>query len=95
MAETRIDDVKISTVFLGLNQDLSKNQDTALFETVAFVNNAVHQMRRYFIWEVAEAGHAGMVSLIRAEMETVRTSAAAAWAKLVKRWFSRPNTGEA
>jgi len=85
VAETWIDDICISTVFLGLDHNPLPDSDPALFETMVFANDADHQMRRYFIWEEAEAGHAEMVSLIREEMEDAQVKATAALAALMER----------
>lgn len=95
VAETWIDDVRISTVFLGLDHNFLDDQDPALFETVAFVGGAANKTRRYFIWEEAEAGHADVVSQIRNEMETTRISAVDAWATLVRRWSLAPDADKA
>lgn len=78
--ETLIDDVRISTVFLGLDYNTRPTGDPALFETMVFVGDATYHMNRYFIWEEAEAGHAEMVDRIRAEMLTAQVEAAVAWA---------------
>lgn len=85
VAETWIDDVRISTVFLGLDHNPFPDRDPALFETMAFVNGEDCHMQRYFIWEEAEAGHEEMVALIRAEMAQAKIKAAAAWATVWKR----------
>ena len=79
VAETWIDDVRISTVFLGLDHNHVPGADPHLFETVVFVDGVTHEMRRYFIWEEAEAGHAEMTELIRAEMEAAQVRAVQAW----------------
>jgi len=67
VAETWIDDVRISTVFLAIDHDPFGTGDPVLFETMVFVNEVTHNMKRYFIWEEAEAGYAEMVEQIRAE----------------------------
>ena len=79
MVETWVDDVRISTVFLGLDHNHGLSGDPLLFETMVFVDGVTHQMRRYFIWEEAEAGHAEMTELIRAEMQEAQVRAAQAW----------------
>ncbi|MBI2748010.1 MULTISPECIES: hypothetical protein [Comamonadaceae] len=85
VAETWIDDVRISTVFLGLDHNPVPGADPALFETMVFADDTTHEMRRYFIWEEAEAGHAEMAELIRAEMEAAQVQATQAWAKVYER----------
>ncbi|ELZ4498603.1 TPA: hypothetical protein N2C23_002499 [Pseudomonas aeruginosa] len=79
VVETWVDDVRISTVFLGLDHNHGLSGDPLLFETMVFVDGVTHQMRRYFIWEEAEAGHAEMTELIRAEMQEAQVRAAQAW----------------
>ncbi|MCC8445489.1 hypothetical protein [Xanthomonas translucens] len=85
VAETWIDDILISTVFLGLDHNFFPGADPALFETMVFAEDTTHQMRRYFIWEESEAGHAEMVALIRAEMEAAQISAAEALIQVYER----------
>ncbi len=85
VAETWIDDVRISTVFLGLDHSFLPGADPLLFETMVFVDGETHEMRRYFIWEEAEAGHAEMNGLIRAEMKAAQIRAAQAWAQVYAR----------
>lgn len=85
VAGTWIDDVRISTVFLGLDHNHALGGDPLLFETMVFVDGETHEMRRYFIWEEAEAGHAEMTELIRAEMEAAQVRAAKAWEQVYAR----------
>ncbi|EJV1369474.1 hypothetical protein RXE43_006444 [Pseudomonas aeruginosa] len=85
VAETWIDDVRISTVFLGLDHNHGPGGDPLLFETIAFVDDTAHEMRRYFIWEEAEAGHAEMTALIRSEMEAAKVRAGEAWRQVYER----------
>lgn len=82
VAETWIDDIRVSTVFLGLNHNPVPGADPALFETMVFVDGEPNQERRYFIWEEAEAGHAEMVADIRAEMARAHVHAEMAWRTL-------------
>ncbi len=85
VAETWIDDVRISTVFLGVDHNFFPGHDPALFETMVFADEEDFRMERYFIWEEAEAGHAEMVALIRSEMEQAQSQAAAAWKVVMER----------
>ncbi|MFT4103424.1 MAG: hypothetical protein QM674_20830 [Burkholderiaceae bacterium] len=85
VAETWIDDVRISTVFLGLDHNHGLSGDPLLFETMVFVDGETHEMRRYFIWEEAEAGHTEMTELIRAEMQAAQVRAAQAWEQVYAR----------
>ncbi|VFR32113.1 hypothetical protein ANK1_4081 [plant metagenome] len=74
--------MRISTVFLSLDHNPFEDSDPALFETMVFVAGEAHHVRRYFIWEEAETGHAEMVALIRDEMEAAEARAATAWASV-------------
>ncbi len=85
VAETWIDDVRISTVFLGLDHNPLPIGDPALFETMVFAGDSVFVARRCFIWEEAEDGHAEVVALIRAQMDLAQVNAAAAWAAVSAR----------
>jgi len=85
VAETWIDDIRISTVFLGLDHNHGVGGDPLLFETMVFVDGETHEMRRYFIWEEAEAGHTEMAELIRAEMRAAQVRAAQAWEQVYAR----------
>ena len=49
------DEVRVSTVFLGL--DHSWGGQPHLFETMVFVNGVEEGMERYATWDEAEAGH--------------------------------------
>ncbi|VFR47662.1 hypothetical protein BER2_4363 [plant metagenome] len=86
VAETWIDDVRVSTVFLSLDHNAFPGRDPALFETMVFVEGEPTSVRRYFIWEEAEAGHALTVGEIGREMEEAQTGAEAALGALMKRW---------
>src|SRR3546814_8874511 len=84
VAGTWIDDVRISTVFLGLDHNHAPGGDPLLFETMVFVDVETHEVRRYFIWEEAEACHAEMTELTRAEMEAAQVRAAKAWEQVYR-----------
>lgn len=89
VAETWIDDVRISTVFLGLDHGLPGITKPALFETMVFVGGRIYVMNRYSDWEEAEQGHAETEALIREEMDQAGVKAAAAWAAV----SARPRSG--
>ena len=55
VAETMQGDVRVSTVFLGLDHGFGGRRE--LFETMLFVNGADHGVERYSTWDEAEAGH--------------------------------------
>lgn len=53
--DTKRDDVRVSTVFLGLDHGWDGRKE--LFETMVFVNGADQGCERYATWDEAEAGH--------------------------------------
>ena len=53
-------DVRVSTVFLGLDHGFS-GKPPIVFETMAFVGHDVVDQERYATWAEAEAGHDRMV----------------------------------
>lgn len=61
VAETILGDVRISTVFLGLNHSfgsvLNHNRVPLVFETMIFGGILNLEMERYPTWQDAEEGH--------------------------------------
>jgi hypothetical protein len=53
--DTARDDVRVSTVFLGLDHGFGGRKE--LFETMLFVNGAEAGCERYSTWSEAEKGH--------------------------------------
>lgn len=68
-----IDDVTVSTVFLGINHGIEK---PLWFETMIFDGPDDGLCRRYQTWEQAELGHAVMVEATKYVVER----------KLIKLW---------
>ncbi len=73
-----IDGIVVSTVFLGLDHNffgnLDGNSDPLLFETMIFAGNwDGEEMRRYFTWEEAEAGHREMVAEVIKHQQTANS----------------------
>ena len=63
VAETHLsNNVRISTVFLGLDHSFSGGEPI-LFETMIFGGEHNNYQERYSTWEEAEAGHEKAVSL--------------------------------
>ncbi|MBJ7223566.1 MULTISPECIES: hypothetical protein [unclassified Brenneria] len=89
VAETWIDDFRVSTVFLGLDHNhnaLSNDEVPVLFETMVFAGpDPLDTMRRYSLWEEAETGHAEIVAQLRQEMDTAQVAALEAWKALMAR----------
>ena len=59
VAETTVGDVKVSTVFLGL--DHRESGPPILFETMVFGGPLDQEQDRYATWQEAEQGHQAMV----------------------------------
>lgn len=57
VAQTKIGDIEISTVFLGLNHNYLNRDSPLVFETIAFGGPRDGEMERYSTWEEAEMGH--------------------------------------
>lgn len=59
--------VKVSTVFLALDQGSFFQQDAKpiLFETAVFRNDKIESIRRCSTWEEAELGHAEVVEKVK------------------------------
>jgi hypothetical protein len=62
VADTVQGDVRVSTIFLGLDQN-HFGPTPLLFETMVFRAGKSAEMDRYSTWEEAEKGHAEMVKL--------------------------------
>jgi len=63
VAKTNIGDVKISTVFLGLNHNWGSGPPL-LFETMVFGGELDGEQERYSTWDEAEKGHKRMVERV-------------------------------
>jgi hypothetical protein len=50
-------DVRVSTVFLGIDSSLFGHGPPELFETMVFINGSGGDCERYATWDEAEAGH--------------------------------------
>lgn len=57
-------DVRVSTVFLGLDHNFYDRGPPLPFETMAFVGQEDVGQERYATWLQAEAGHARMVAKV-------------------------------
>lgn len=65
VAKTKIGDVLISTVFLGLDHSFGHGRPL-LFETMVFGGKLDQEMDRYSTWNEAEKGHATIVMRVKA-----------------------------
>ena len=69
VAETDVTpEVRVSTVFLGIDHNYSSEGLPVLFETMAFGGPLDDFQERYSSWEEAEIGHELTVARIRQEM---------------------------
>jgi len=66
VAKDEIGDVKISTIFLGLDHSFGQGPPL-LFETMVFGGDADGDMDRYSTWEEAEQGHAAFVTRFQSD----------------------------
>ena len=65
VAETQVGDVWVSTIFMGLDHNYSRQGPPILFETMAFVGGVSADyvgFARYATWDEAERGHADAVA---------------------------------
>lgn len=68
VAETFLGDVRVSTVFLGLDHHFGFDRlehVPILFETMVFGGPLDQEQERYATWDEAEAGHEEMVKRVR------------------------------
>lgn len=65
VAETHVGDMRISTVFLGLDHNFAGGPPL-LFESLVFDGTLDGEMERYTTWEEAEEGHTRLVNRVRA-----------------------------
>jgi len=66
VAKAQFGDVRVSTVFLGLDYSFGQGPPL-LFETLVFEGSHDGDMERCTTWEEAEAQHAAMVARISAD----------------------------
>jgi hypothetical protein len=64
VAKTWVNQVEVSTVFLGLNHRYGDEGPLQLFETMIFGGDHNEYQWRYATWDEAEAGHWSAVKLI-------------------------------
>ena len=65
VAKTEIDDILISTVFLGIDHNFIIKGPPILFETMVFGGNLDEELVRYCTYEEAERGHKNMVQRVK------------------------------
>ena len=65
--------IRVSTVFLGVDHNWSREGSPILFETMVFGVDNEHQ-RRYSTWEQAEQGHRDVIKLVTKELRDGKLS---------------------
>ena len=65
VAQDRIGDILISTVFLGIDHSFYADGPPLLFETMVFGGDFDQEQQRYSTWEEAEAGHQEFVKMVK------------------------------
>jgi hypothetical protein len=62
---TLVGDVKVSTVFLGLDHNWGKQGPPIVFETMIFGGKHDQYQERYCTWDEALAGHKQALALVK------------------------------
>lgn len=68
VARTKVGDVDVSTVFLGLDRNWTGQGPPVLFESMVFGGPLDLEQERYCTWEAAVAGHNDLVARVRGGM---------------------------
>lgn len=66
VAQTDVDGVNVSTVFLGIDHRFGGQGPPIVFETMVFGGPLDQEQERYTTWDEAEQGHAAMVARVAA-----------------------------
>jgi hypothetical protein len=66
VAQKVIGDVRVSTVFLGLDHKFGSDGPPLIFETMIFGGEHDGYQERYSTWEQAEEGHKRALALVAA-----------------------------
>lgn len=64
VADEKVGDVRVSTVFLGLDHSYGTGPPH-IFETMVFGGELNGEMERYSTWDEAEAGHKAMLERVK------------------------------
>ena|SRR3990167_8333374 len=68
VAQDSVGDVRISTVFLGINHRFGEGPPL-IFESMIFGGQHDQEQRRYSTWGEAEKGHAELLALVRSTLQ--------------------------
>jgi hypothetical protein len=63
--QTMVGDVKVSTVFLGLDHNFGGGGKPILFESMIFGGPHDQDQHRYHTWDEAERGHEELVAKVK------------------------------
>jgi hypothetical protein len=72
VAQDWIEDMHVSTVFLGIDHDFTFQGPPVLWETMIFGGPLDGYMERYTSREAAIQGHANAITLLKMELEMMR-----------------------
>ena len=64
VSNTENGDIRVSTVFLGIDHSMREHGPPILFETMVFGGEKDQEMERYATWEQAEKGHEKMCNWV-------------------------------
>ena len=65
VGEDTLEDVNVTTIFLGIDLGHGRSKKPILFETMILGGNLNGETQRYSTWEEAETGHKTMVELVK------------------------------
>ncbi|ARK56271.1 hypothetical protein [Burkholderia pseudomallei] len=94
VAATQIDDIVVSTVFIGIDHEFSPHGTRyhgapMLFETAIFAASEVVRVLRYPTWDEAAKGHAFIVECIQDAVHRRRLDPNQAIDEAQERWLQR------
>lgn len=69
---TKVGDITVSTVFLGLDHSFSSDGPPLIFETMTFGDDE-ERCRRYATWDEAVQGHKEIVSMVQGIVSVKRS----------------------
>jgi hypothetical protein len=72
VAETEVGDVRISTVWLGINYRFDEEGAPLIFESMVFGGEFDHTTDRYPNWHAALAGHDQLVTMVQSRTKVRR-----------------------
>lgn len=68
VAEDRVGEARVSTVFLGLDHNFGREGPPILFETMVFGGPCDGEQNRYATWDEAAQGHQTMLKRLTGQM---------------------------